>query len=137
MYQLWASCSHLHVTVIQQYNLVPVSKTGKVTLGGPTKSRPQPSGRRPDAVRVGWDSNPCKTVLIPVKQTEPPNRVLQQLADCKNGNKKNQIRLYGFFLLLTDIEYVLNNWNRYTGLSVVTVGCWLELSFKKLPKICA
>jgi len=104
VYQLWASCSHLHVTVIQQYNLVPVSKTGKVTLGGPTKSRPQPSGRRPDAVRVGWDSNPCKTVLIPVKQTEPPNRVLQQLADCKNGNKKNQIRLYGFFCCLLTLN---------------------------------
>jgi len=34
-----------------------------------TKSRPEPSWRRPDAARVGRDSNPSRTVPIPSADT--------------------------------------------------------------------
>jgi len=57
-------------------------------IKSPTKSRSEPPGTvrsRPDAARVGWDSNPCMTVPIP---------------------------------------------SATPGLSVVTVGWLLELSFK-------
>ena len=69
------------------------ARTGGGDGVGPTKSRPEPSGTarsRPDAARVGRDSNPCMTVPIP---------------------------------------------SAAPGLSVVTVGWLLELSFKKPSKM--